>query len=57
MGLVSQVFNDELIDSLKGHIAVAHNRYSTAGGSKVKHAQPMLGAGSRSLREVSFEVI
>ena len=55
MGLVSQVFNDELVDSLKGHIAVGHNRYSTAGGSKVKHAQPMLAAGSTSLQRVSYE--
>lgn len=55
MGLVSQVFNDELIGSLKGHIAVAHNRYSTTGGSKVKHAQPMLAAGAGKLHEVSYE--
>ena len=44
MGLVSQVFNDELIGGLKGHIAIGHNRYSTTGGSKLKHSQPMLGA-------------
>ena len=55
MGLVSQVFNDELIQSLKGHIAVAHNRYSTSGGSKVKHAQPMLAAGGGRLQAVSYE--
>jgi len=55
MGLVSQVFNDELIGSLKGHIAVGHNRYSTTGGSKVKHAQPMLAAGAGSLQKVSYE--
>ncbi len=55
MGLVSQVFNDELIESLKGYIAVGHNRYSTTGGSKVKHAQPMLAAGATSLRTVSYE--
>ncbi|MCR4325462.1 MAG: amidophosphoribosyltransferase [Patescibacteria group bacterium] len=55
MGLVSQVFNDELIDSLKGHIAVAHNRYSTTGGSKVKHSQPMLAAGASSLKKISYE--
>ncbi len=54
MGLVSQVFTEELIDSLKGHIAVAHNRYSTAGGSKVKHAQPMLSAGSSALQKVDY---
>ena len=55
MGLVSQVFNDELIENLKGHIAVAHNRYSTTGGSKVKHAQPMLAAGAGSIEKVSYE--
>ena len=55
MGLVSQVFNDELIGSLKGHIAVAHNRYSTTGGSKVKHAQPMLAAGAGDLQKISYE--
>lgn len=55
MGLVSQVFNDELVGSLKGHIAIGHNRYSTTGGSKVKHAQPMLAAGATSLQKVLYE--
>lgn len=54
MGLVSQVFNDALVGSLKGHIAVGHNRYSTTGGSHVKHAQPMLAAGSASLQKVMY---
>ena len=54
MGLVSQVFTEELIESQKGHIAVAHNRYSTTGGSKVKHSQPMLAAGSGSLRKIDY---
>ncbi len=55
MGLVSQVFNDELIAGLKGYVAVGHNRYSTTGGSKVKHAQPMLAAGASSLHKISYE--
>lgn len=55
MGLVSQVFNEALINSLKGHIAVGHNRYSTTGGSHVKHAQPMLAAGASSLQKVAYE--
>lgn len=55
MGLVSQVFNDELIEGLKGHIAVGHNRYSTAGGTHVKHAQPMLAAAAASIHKVSYE--
>lgn len=53
MGLVSQVFNDELIGSLKGHIAVGHNRYSTTGGSKLKHSQPMLGA--TGVKKISYD--
>src|SRR3989344_8837975 len=55
MGLVSQVFNEGLIEGLKGHIAVAHNRYSTTGGSHVKHAQPMLAAGSGALSKMTFD--
>src|SRR3989344_5588600 len=54
MGLVSQVFNDELIGGLKGHIAIGHNRYSTVGGTHVKHAQPMLAAAS-PIHKVSYE--
>lgn len=55
MGLVSQVFNDELIESLKGHIAVAHNRYSTTGGSKVKHSQPMLAVGTHLVQKKTYD--
>jgi amidophosphoribosyltransferase len=55
MGLVSQIFNEEVIDSLKGHIAIGHNRYSTTGGSKLKHAQPMLSAGAHKLEHMVYE--
>ncbi len=55
MGLVSQVFNDEILKGLTGHIAVGHNRYSTSGGSKVKHAQPMIAAGDSSVQKVVYE--
>src|ERR1035437_9693655 len=40
-GLVSKVFNEEIIRSLFGHFVVGHNRYSTSSGSDVKHAQPI----------------
>lgn len=40
-GLVSGVFNEEIIQGLKGHIAIGHNRYSTSGGSSARHAQPV----------------
>src|SRR3989338_6005658 len=42
MGLVSQVFSEGDIKELTGYIAVGHNRYSTAGGSHVDHAQPTI---------------
>jgi amidophosphoribosyltransferase len=43
MGLVAQIFDEENITNLHGHIALGHNRYSTAGGSKPEHIQPMIG--------------
>jgi amidophosphoribosyltransferase len=43
MGLVSQVFNEAALESLQGHIAVGHTRYSTTGSSHWKNAQPTLG--------------
>ena len=41
MGLVSQVFNEDVLASLPGHVAVGHNRYSTTGGSNACNAQPI----------------
>jgi amidophosphoribosyltransferase len=39
-GLVSQVYTEEAIKSLHGHIAIGHNRYSTSAGGALAHAQP-----------------
>jgi len=46
MGLVSQVFSESSLESLVGHIAVGHNRYSTTGSSSWRNAQPTLGRTS-----------
>jgi amidophosphoribosyltransferase len=43
MGLVSQVFDETSLSSLKGHLAIGHCRYSTTGGSTWENAQPTLG--------------
>jgi amidophosphoribosyltransferase len=43
MGLVSQVFDEESITNLHGHIAVGHTRYSTSAGSRPEHIQPIMG--------------
>jgi amidophosphoribosyltransferase len=40
MGLVSQVFNEVTLESLKGHLAIGHARYSTTGASTWHNAQP-----------------
>jgi len=42
MGLVAQVFDEEDLAYLKGHIAIGHTRYSTAGGSLACNAQPIV---------------
>ena len=42
MGLVSQVFNEDNLQPLTGHLAVGHNRYSTTGSSQMRNAQPYL---------------
>ncbi len=40
MGLVSQVFDEATLGSLKGHLAIGHTRYSTTGASVWANAQP-----------------
>lgn len=39
-GLVREVFTEEKIKSLRGNLAVGHNRYSTTGSSSTKNIQP-----------------
>ena len=43
MGLVSQIFNGEMLHSLVGGMAVGHTRYSTTGSSHPRNAQPLTG--------------
>jgi amidophosphoribosyltransferase len=42
LGLVSQVFDESTLASLRGHVAIGHARYSTTGGSTWENAQPTL---------------
>ena len=42
MGLVSEVFRNEILDSLCGQMAISHVRYSTAGGSVRENSQPLV---------------
>ncbi|MDQ7806585.1 amidophosphoribosyltransferase [Amycolatopsis sp. A133] len=41
LGLVSQVFDEQILQSLQGHIAVGHCRYSTTGATIWENAQPI----------------
>ena len=41
-GLVSEIFDAELLNTLPGSTAVGHVRYSTAGGSRAENAQPIV---------------
>jgi amidophosphoribosyltransferase len=42
MGLVAEIFNQDVLKRLPGCNAIGHVRYSTAGGSHLKNAQPFV---------------
>lgn len=46
MGLVAEVFDEEIIKALSGSAAIGHVRYSTTGSSLLKNAQPFLAQHS-----------
>ena len=46
LGLVSQVFDEQTLSALRGHIAVGHCRYSTTGSGSWENAQPTFATTS-----------
>ena len=42
LGLVNDVFDEESLHGLKGNLGIGHVRYSTAGGTRVENAQPLV---------------
>ena len=42
LGHVNDVFDEEALKELKGNLGVGHVRYSTAGGTRVENAQPLV---------------
>ncbi len=42
MGLVNEVFTQDILGGLKGNLGVGHVRYSTAGESTLSNAQPLV---------------
>jgi amidophosphoribosyltransferase len=52
LGLVAQVFSDNNLAALEGHIGIGHTRYSTTGSNRWENAQPahaQVGATSIAL--------
>ncbi len=47
MGLVSQVFNPDNLNYLKGHAGIGHVRYSTTGSSNITNVQPLYSKTTR----------
>lgn len=42
MGLVNEVFKEEILDGLHGNLGIGHVRYSTTGGATLSNAQPLV---------------
>src|SRR4029453_6443516 len=42
MGLVADIFDEDILGRLKGRLAIGHNRYSTSGSTVLKNCQPFV---------------
>jgi amidophosphoribosyltransferase len=42
MGLVADIFNQDILARLEGRLAIGHNRYSTTGSTVLKNCQPFV---------------
>src|ERR1700739_3385959 len=49
MGLVSEIFTDDVLARLKGNMAIGHTRYSTTGDSALLNAQPIRVESTKGL--------
>jgi amidophosphoribosyltransferase len=47
LGLVAQVLDERRLPSLRGHLAIAHCRYSTTGSTRWENSQPSFRLGAR----------
>jgi amidophosphoribosyltransferase len=47
MGHVADIFTPEVLNGLPGHLAIGHTRYSTAGDTSLRNAQPLSVACSK----------
>ena len=49
MGLVADIFTEEVLASMRGTLAIGHTRYSTAGDSSLLNAQPIMVQSNKGM--------
>src|SRR3989442_8414439 len=42
MGHVAEIFSQDILERLKGRLAIGHNRYSTSGSTVLQNCQPLV---------------
>jgi len=53
MGLVADVFDKAALEPLKGHLAIGHVRYSTAGDTTLRNAQPLMATTAHGIVSIA----
>ncbi|MCL2659502.1 MAG: amidophosphoribosyltransferase [Acidobacteriaceae bacterium] len=53
MGLVAEIFTDDVLFRLPGHMAIGHTRYSTTGDSALLNAQPIAVESTKGLISIA----
>ena len=53
MGLVADIFTEDVLSKLRGQLAIGHTRYSTAGDSALLNAQPIFVQSNKGMIAVA----
>src|SRR4030088_1254270 len=53
MGLVADIFTEDVLSKIRGTLAIGHTRYSTAGDSALLNAQPILVQSNKGSHAVA----
>jgi amidophosphoribosyltransferase len=49
MGLVADIFTEDVLSKMRGRLAIGHTRYSTAGDSSLLNAQPIMVQSNKGI--------
>src|SRR5579862_7694719 len=49
MGLVADIFNEDVLSKMRGTLGIGHTRYSTAGDSALLNAQPIMVQSNKGM--------